>query len=132
MQEALKTLARLGIIKTQLIGRAGIHTTNEGHAAVPYSRAILDPIALLKAAIEEAVDSEVEAVVIFGSIARGEATEHSDVDLAVIAAPGWEGRIDLEVNVRARLEQRLRRPCLQPSRFEQLARKASPWCRNPA
>ena len=46
---------------------------------------------------------DVEAVIIFGSVARGEAHEGSDIDLAVIAQPGWEGRVDLEDAVRKRL-----------------------------
>ena len=44
-----------------------------------------------------------KAVILFGSIARGEANVHSDVDLAVIAPAGWEGRTDLEDAVRTRL-----------------------------
>jgi len=126
VQEALKMLARLGIVETQMIGRSGVHTTNEGHAAVPHLRALLDPIAMLKAAIEEAVDSEVEAVVIFGSIARGEATEHSDVDLAVIAAPGWDGRLRLEANVRARLGNGCDILVFSRPEFEELAREGEP------
>jgi predicted nucleotidyltransferase len=58
---------------------------------------------LLRAAVSEAVGSRVDAVLLFGSLARGEATESSDVDLAVIATAGWSGRVELEDIVRARL-----------------------------
>ena len=40
---------------------------------------------------------------VFGSVARGEATAASDVDLVVLAPPGWDGRSELEDVVRARL-----------------------------
>jgi predicted nucleotidyltransferase len=103
VQEALKALARIGIVETRTIGRAGVHTINERHASVAPLRALVDPIAALQAAIVEAIDSRVQAVLLFGSIARGEATSHSDIDLAVIAGPGWDGRVDLQDVVRARL-----------------------------
>lgn len=44
VQEALKTLTRLGVVETQAIGRAGIHAINEGHAAVAHLRALAEPI----------------------------------------------------------------------------------------
>lgn len=43
------------------------------------------------------------AVILFGSIARGEATPDSDVDLAVIAPRGWGEKVELEDAVRVRL-----------------------------
>lgn len=43
-----------------------------------------------------------KAVILFGSIARGEAHLRSDIDLAVIALAGWDGRTDLEDTVRTR------------------------------
>jgi predicted nucleotidyltransferase len=39
------------------------------------------------------------AVLLFGSLARGESTETSDIDLAVIAPDGWTGRGDLQATV---------------------------------
>lgn len=103
VQEALKTLAQLGIIETQTIGRAGVHTVNDDHFAVAHLRALSDPLAALRSVIAEHVNDSVEAVVVFGSVARGEATETSDVDLAVIGASNWQGKTDLEDAVRSRL-----------------------------
>jgi predicted nucleotidyltransferase len=42
-------------------------------------------------------------VIVFGSLARGEARPDSDVDLAVIAPPEWDGRLVLEDAVRSKL-----------------------------
>ncbi|MFB9727975.1 nucleotidyltransferase domain-containing protein [Haloechinothrix salitolerans] len=103
IQETLKALRQLGLVTSQTIGRAGVHTVNEDHAAVAPLRALLDPIAALKAAIGEAIDSTVHTVILFGSIARGEASARSDLDLAVIASPEWDGRSGLEDVVRTRL-----------------------------
>ena len=88
VQEALKALTRLGLVETQSIGRAGVHTINEGHAAVAHLCALADPIALLRAAIAESVGSEVESVIVFGSIARGEASEAATSTWPSSPAPG--------------------------------------------
>lgn len=103
IQEALKALTQLGLLETRTIGRAGIHTINEDHAFVAPLRALVDPVAELKAAIAEAIDSEVQAVILFGSVARGESNANSDIDLAVIAAPTWDQRVELQDSVRTRL-----------------------------
>jgi predicted nucleotidyltransferase len=103
VQGALKALTELGLVKTQTIGRAGVHTVNEDHVSVAPLRALLDPIALLTDTVRNAVGDEVQTVILFGSIARGEANNNSDVDLAVIAPPEWDGRTDLEDAVRTRL-----------------------------
>ena len=103
VQEALKALTGLGLINTQTIGRAGVHTVNEDHVSVAPLRVLLDPIAALTDTVRDAVGQEVQTVILFGSIARGEATIDSDVDLAVIAPADWDGRTELEDAVRIRL-----------------------------
>jgi predicted nucleotidyltransferase len=103
VQEALKALTQLGLVNTQTIGRSGVHTINENHVSVAPLRSLLDPITALTDTVREAVGEDVKTVILFGSIARGEAKLHSDVDLAVIAPAGWEGRTDLEDAVRIRL-----------------------------
>lgn len=103
VQEALKALAKLGLVNTQTFGRAGVHVINEDHASVAPLRALLDPIAALTDTVREAVGDDVKSVVLFGSLARGEAQDSSDIDLAVIAPASWDGRRELEDAVRIRL-----------------------------
>lgn len=103
VQGALKALSQLGLVNNQTIGRAGVHTINEVHVSVAPLRAVLDPIAALTSTVLETVGDHVKTVILFGSIARGEATSASDIDLAVIAPAGWDGRTDLEDAVRTRL-----------------------------
>ena len=103
VQEVLKALTKLGLVQTQTIGRAGVHTINEEHASVAPLRALLDPIAVLRDAVSAVTGQDVSAVILFGSIARGEATPDSDIDLAVIAPRRWDQRVELEDSVRTRI-----------------------------
>lgn len=103
VQEALKAWVQLGVVHTEIIGRAVVHAINEDHYAVPPLRSLLDPMAALTKAAVQIVGEDVEAVIVFGSVARGEAREGSDIDLAVIAQSDWTGRVDLEDAVCKRL-----------------------------
>jgi predicted nucleotidyltransferase len=103
VQEALRAWVQLGVVRTEIFGRATVHAINEDHYTVTPLRTVLDPMAALTKTAAQIVGEDVEAVIVFGSVARGEAKEGSDIDLAVIAQPGWDGRIDLEDAVRKRL-----------------------------
>jgi predicted nucleotidyltransferase len=103
VQEALKAWTLLGVVHSQIIGRAVVHAINEDHCTVAPLRSLLDPMAALTETAAQIVGDRVEAVILFGSVARGEAHEESDIDLAVIAQSGWDGRVDLEDAVRRRL-----------------------------
>jgi hypothetical protein len=126
VQKALAALARLGIVGTQPIGRAVVHTINERHAAVGHLRALADPIAMLTAVIVGEVGSEVESVILFGSLARGEAGEGSDIDLAVIAGSGWDGRTNLEDAVLIGVGNRCDVLVFTPTQFQRLVRSGEP------
>ena len=102
VQQALRDLDRLGLITTEAIGRAGVHRINEGHAAIAPLRFLASPIEMLTRVVEETV-RDVEAVIVFGSVARGDPHADSDVDLAVIAPEAWDGRAELQQQVQERL-----------------------------
>jgi predicted nucleotidyltransferase len=103
VQEALKAWVQLGVVDTEIIGRAVVHTINEDHYTVTPLRSLLDPMTALTKTAAQIVGEDVEAVIVFGSVARGAAKEGSDIDLAVIAQSDWGGRVDLEDAVRKRL-----------------------------
>jgi predicted nucleotidyltransferase len=103
VQEALKAWVLLGVVDTEIIGRAVVHSINEDHYAVTPLRSLLDPMTALTNTAAQIVGEDVEAVIVFGSVARGEAKEGSDIDLAVIAQSDWGGRVDLEDAVQKRL-----------------------------
>lgn len=125
VQETLKTLTQLGIVETQTIGRAGVHTINEEHVAVPHLRALIDPIGALKRLLDDAIGEDVESVIIFGSVARGDARIDSDVDLAVISRD-WNGGPDLEDLVRVRLGNNCDVLTFTPVEFRQLVGAGEP------
>ena len=129
VQEALKALTQLGLVNTETIGRAGVHTINEDHVSVAPLRALLDPITALTRTVREAVGNDVKPVILFGSIARGEANIYSDVDLAVIAPAGWDGRADLEDAVRIRLGNNCDVLVFTPEDFTRLADTGEPVVR---
>jgi predicted nucleotidyltransferase len=102
VQQALRDLDRLGLITTETIGRAGVHRLNEEHAAVTPLRSLASPLDMLIRVVQDEA-SGAQAVIVFGSVARGEAHADSDVDLAVIAPEDWDGRAALQERVQARL-----------------------------
>ena len=102
VQQGLRDLDRLGVITTEVIGRAGVHRINEGHAAIAPLRSLASPIEMLTRVVEEAV-RDVEAVIVFGSVARGDAHVDSDIDLVVVAPAAWDGRVELQQQVYERL-----------------------------
>ena len=65
-------------------------------------------------------------MIVFGSIARGQASRESDIDLAVIASSGWDGRADLEDAVRTCVGNGCDVLVFTPSQFQQLARSGEP------
>lgn len=130
VQEALKALTRLGIVETQSVGRAGVHSINEEHVAVGALRAIVDPIAALREVVGTATGTEVTSVILFGSIARGEAAVDSDVDLAVIAPRGWDKRVELEDSVRTRVGNACDVLVFTQAEFGRLASSGEPVVRD--
>jgi predicted nucleotidyltransferase len=129
VQEALKALTQLGLVNTQTIGRAGVHTINEDHFSVAPLRVLLDPITALTDTVREAAGHDAKTVILFGSIARGEANIHSDIDLAVIAPAGWDARTDLEDAVRTRLGNNCDVLVFTPDDFTRLAEVGEPVVR---
>lgn len=103
VQQALKHFEELGIVSTSQVGRAGVHSINEQHSAVAPLRSLLSPVNLLEGVVRDVVGDTAEAVILFGSVARGEAAADSDIDLAVIAADSWDQRSELQEHVHARL-----------------------------
>lgn len=121
VQQVLATLVELGVVESHPVGRAMVHTINEDHFAIEPLRVLLDPFAALREVVRGVVGSSVDAVILFGSVARGEATADSDVDLVVLASPDWDGRTELEDAVRARLGNDCDVLVFTPQEFSRLA-----------
>lgn len=102
VQQALRELERIGVVTTETIGRAGVHQINESHETVPALRSLASPMEMLAHVVRDSAP-EVDSVIVFGSVARGESDTDSDIDLAVIAPDSWTGRVDLQQLVTERL-----------------------------
>jgi len=103
VQEALKVVVELGAVRMRVVGRAHLYAVNADHVFVRALLPIVSPVSILRSVVADAVDSNVHAVLLFGSMARGEATRSSDIDLAVIAEPGWSGAPALRDAIRGRM-----------------------------
>jgi predicted nucleotidyltransferase len=126
VQEALKTLSRLGLVSTQTVGRAGLHSINDEHYAIAPLRQLLSPLSVLKEIIHEAVGDEVKAVIVFGSVGRDDSKPDSDVDLAVIARKGWDDGARIADLVRSRLGNECDVLAFTPAEFSRLATVGEP------
>ena len=102
VQQALRELEQLGLTTSEPVGRAHVHQINEQHETVGHLRALMSPLDILTTVVHD-VSSGAQAVIVFGSVARGEGTSQSDVDLAVIAPDDWDGRVELADAVHDRL-----------------------------
>ncbi len=121
VQQALAIFVELGVVESRSVGRAMVHAINEDHYTIQPLRVLLDPVAALREAVQGVVGTSVDAVILFGSVARGEATAGSDVDLAVLAPPDWGGRTELEDAVHSRLGNQCDVLVFTPEEFSRLA-----------
>ncbi len=104
VQRALHVLVQLGIVTSTKAGSAYLYVLNEDHIAVEPLRQLASPLELLRRFIADTLDSRdaVTAVVVFGSVARGDSTHTSDVDLLVLADSSWDRRADVKNAVETR------------------------------
>jgi len=121
VQQTLAALVELGVVQSRTVGRARVHVINEAHYTIQPLRVLLDPVAVLRESVRGVAGSHVDAVILFGSVARGEATAGSDVDLVVLASPDWDGRTELEDAVQARFGNECDVLVFTPEEFSRLA-----------
>ncbi len=115
--EALETLARMGVVRRRHAGRSYLYELNEQSYLVsdvvgPAFRNEVNWLRRLGEEVLRTVGNDGESAVLYGSWARGTATDRSDVDLLVITRSkrtkqSTESRL---VSVRARLIERFHRP----------------------
>ena len=126
VQEALKALTQLGLVETTSAGQASLYTVNSNHYAIDPLNAVADPVAALRSVVRQTVNDNVVSVTLFGSIARGECTETSDIDLAVVTVGDWDGRTDLQQTVSNQLGTSCDVIAFTESEFTDLAEAGEP------
>ncbi|HET7461482.1 MAG TPA: nucleotidyltransferase domain-containing protein [Longimicrobium sp.] len=94
-QQALVQLTQLGILHEERIRGARLYRVNREHHRVPAIRALFEAEQSRTSALRDVVRQQLESrdllvrahfVVLFGSVARGEARPDSDVDLLVVTS----------------------------------------------
>ena len=92
MQQELRKLKRLGLLISHADGNRLSYQVNKGHPLYPEIRRLVLKTSGLADVLRSALrDPRIEWAFVFGSIARGEETPGSDVDLTVVGDLGLRG-----------------------------------------
>lgn len=87
VRKAVERLVDQGIVLRQEVGRAKVYRLNRQHVAAAHIEGLAELrttlISRLRATLE-GWDQPPFAAILFGSVARGEATPHSDLDLLLV------------------------------------------------
>jgi predicted nucleotidyltransferase len=98
-QQALAQLAQLGLLHEERIRGSRLYRVNRDHHMVPFIQALFGAeqgrLGLLRDHVRQGLESKgllvrVHFVVLFGSVARGEARPDSDLDLLVVTGTARE------------------------------------------
>lgn len=109
VQAALTRLEEQGVVVVERAGSSNVYVLNREHLAARVAEALAGLRSEFFRRLRSQVESwpvAPEAVSVFGSVARGEATTESDVDILVVIAseddPAWDAQInDLATSVEA-------------------------------
>ena len=116
----LGALERLGILRSETVGRSRVYSINEASTVVPELRALVQKTIGVEALLAAALTGldGVHSAYIFGSYASGSDRPNSDVDLLVIGRPDRvalserlapvETTVGRDVNVLLRTEKELK------------------------
>jgi predicted nucleotidyltransferase len=103
VRNALDRLARQGVVSSRGAGRANLYRLNREHLAAPWVQGLAGMRSELLQRLREMVEGwaiQPVVAVVFGSVARGDASEDSDLDLLVVRPascsadfPAWEAQL---------------------------------------
>jgi predicted nucleotidyltransferase len=100
MQQELRKLKHLGLLSSRADGNRLSYQVNKGHPLYPEIHRLVLKTGGLADVLRSALrDSRIESAFVFGSIARGEETPGSDVDLMVVGELGLRGVTSLLADV---------------------------------
>lgn len=87
VRNVLSRLAEQGVVRMEVAGAANLYRLNREHIAAPVAASLLDLRPEFLRRLRESIEgweAQPLAAVLFGSVARGDATAASDVDLLII------------------------------------------------
>lgn len=130
VQNALDELAANGLVNQIGAGGSVLNTLNREHILAPFIVEIVNLRSELMARLAAIVSEEAPAArraILFGSLARGDADEQSDIDIAVVWENEGSGE-ETEENIAARISVLTGNKCnllhYTASEFEALADRA--------
>jgi predicted nucleotidyltransferase len=103
VRNALDRLVEQGVVHSRPVGASKLYRLNRDHLAAPAIEALASLRAELLRRLADVVGAwQIKPVlaIVFGSVARGEADEGSDLDLLVVRPrgaaddPAWEAQLD--------------------------------------
>jgi len=104
VQQELKKLLRLGLVNRQKDGNRIYYEANRTHPLyVEIHRVVLKTVGLADVLRQALDDERIQWAFVFGSVARGEETEKSDVDLMIVGGIGLRAVTSLLSGVTQRL-----------------------------
>lgn len=145
LRKALEQLSAAGVLARRELSGVHLYEINRDHDLLPGLEALFhveaDRFAALRSLLDEelreaGVRERVVSVIVFGSMARGDADEDSDLDLLVVvaeqadAAPVEDALLDIAEPVRARFGFRISPLVLSRGRVGERARDGDPLMRN--
>jgi predicted nucleotidyltransferase len=119
MRRELRRLARAGLVRTGLARRRRLYWANTGHPYYPELKALLVKEAFLEDKLHKLgeIREKVRLAFVFGSTARGEEDEQSDLDLAVVGRASGAELLDLLDPRAGNLPQELNPIVYSPEEF---------------
>jgi predicted nucleotidyltransferase len=89
VQQELKKLSKLGLVNRQKDGNRIYYEANRMHPLyIEIHRVVIKTVGLADVLRQALNDERIQWAFIFGSIARGEETEKSDIDLMIVGGIG--------------------------------------------
>jgi predicted nucleotidyltransferase len=130
VQNALDELAAHGLVEQVSAGGSILNTLNREHILAPFIIGIVnlrsDLIDRLATIVSEEAP-EARRAILFGSLARGSADEHSDIDIALVW-PDEEAEEKTEENIASRVDELTGNACnllhYTAEEFDTLAERA--------
>lgn len=120
VRQELKRLVRLGLVVQRKDGNRTYYTANAAHPLAPEVRALVLKTCGLADTLRAALRApEIRCAFVFGSLARGEATAGSDLDLMVIGDLGLRRVSALLSGVGTRLGREINPHVFTPAEFSQ-------------
>jgi predicted nucleotidyltransferase len=126
----LKRLAEAGLLKQERRGNQILYSANRSSPIYKELAAILRKTSGLADVLAESLASlanQIEIAFIFGSVARGEETSGSDIDLLIVGAVGFGSVVDALYSVQQKLSREVNPKVFAPREWKTKLKQKNPF-----